>query len=100
GEVCQLFSAQFQGKGIDLRRPLKEKPLLVWGDYEMATQILNNLVSNALKFTDSGFVQIDVLLEDKKLKVRVRDTGPGIPMSEQDKLYGKFFRSSSTAKKI
>jgi hypothetical protein len=50
-------------------------PELVEADHRLITQILVNLLSNALKFTDSGFVEVHVSLVDVRLKIDVKDTG-------------------------
>ncbi len=60
-------------------------------------QVLDNLVSNALKFTPSGgSVEIRIHAEDGEAVLEVQDTGLGIPEDEQDQLFERFFRSSSS----
>jgi signal transduction histidine kinase len=58
--------------------------------------IVENLMSNAIKYTpEKGKVKLDVSLVGKELKISVSDTGCGIPIKDQDKIFGKLFRASN-----
>lgn len=58
--------------------------------------VLQNLADNAVKYTpDGGTVTIDVGIENNMLKVSVHDTGIGVPASELEKLFTKFYRASN-----
>ena len=60
-------------------------------DQNMLTRILDNLVSNASKFSERGkTIHLKIGLEGKNLKFSVRDEGPGISETDQQKLFGKF----------
>jgi signal transduction histidine kinase len=71
------------------------------GDERRITQVLLNLVGNAIKFTDQGEVTIKASAEDGFFKIGVCDTGPGISDSEQAKIFAEFHQadSSTTRKK-
>jgi signal transduction histidine kinase len=59
--------------------------------------VFDNLVSNAIKFTpERGRVQVSVGNDEATMIVNVSDTGCGIPVSEQSRLFERFFRSSAT----
>jgi signal transduction histidine kinase len=60
------------------------------GDGRRLTQVLINLVGNAIKFTDAGEVVIKVAATDGSFHLSVRDTGPGISAAEQAKLFQEF----------
>jgi signal transduction histidine kinase len=60
------------------------------GDERRIAQVLLNLVGNAIKFTDSGEVRIDVAAKNGDLLVSVSDTGPGIPETERAKIFDEF----------
>jgi signal transduction histidine kinase len=64
-------------------------------DPDQLERAMLNLVSNAVKFTrPGGWVTVSVGRRDDIVRLRVRDTGIGIPYAEQDKLFTRFFRSS------
>jgi signal transduction histidine kinase len=68
-------------------------------DFSKLRQILLNLVSNACKFTDSGYVALDFEKVDQRLVIRVRDSGPGIPDVYRDQIFEEFFRIPSESSK-
>jgi GAF domain-containing protein len=71
------------------------------GDARRLSQVLMNLVGNALKFTDQGEVAIGARAENGQFVLTVRDTGPGIAAEDQDKIFGEFQQvdNSNTRKK-
>jgi signal transduction histidine kinase len=70
------------------------------GDERRLTQVLLNLVGNAIKFTDAGEVVIKASQNDGVFSVAVCDTGPGISETDQSKLFQEFQQAdSSTTKK-
>jgi signal transduction histidine kinase len=66
------------------------------GDGRRLTQVLLNLVGNAIKFTDAGQVTIKVSAEDGSFSVAVHDTGPGISAPDQAKLFQEFQQADSS----
>ena len=66
------------------------------GDGRRLTQVLINLVGNAIKFTDAGEVAIKAEAYDGSFHVSVRDTGPGISAADQAKIFEEFHQSEST----
>jgi signal transduction histidine kinase len=60
------------------------------GDERRISQVLLNLVGNAIKFTDSGEVRVEVTSTDGSFEVAVSDTGPGIAEADQDKIFEEF----------
>ena len=71
------------------------------GDERRLTQVLLNLVGNAIKFTDTGEVRVEVGVADGTFRVAVADTGPGIAEADQAKIFEEFQQAdtSSTRKK-
>jgi signal transduction histidine kinase len=81
-------------KSIDLILAATPVPAFV-GDRGRLTQVVDNLVSNALKFTpEGGRVEVSTKLNGDHVSIEVSDTGIGIPVADQPRLFERFFRSS------
>ena len=71
----------------------------VRGDAERLRQLIDNLISNAVKYSESGAeVSVHAQVDDGQVVVRVRDTGPGIAPEHQDQIFEKFGRAAGSAK--
>jgi two-component system, OmpR family, phosphate regulon sensor histidine kinase PhoR len=66
--------------------------LEVFGDKEKLKQVMVNLILNAIKYTETGKVEVLVEEDQKNAKVIIRDTGIGIPENYQDRIFERFFR--------
>jgi len=91
-DVEAAFSAVAETKGLKLGLQLDgARPgQLHMGDPTRVRQIISNLVSNALKFTEVGEVRLVVSCLDDGVVISVRDTGIGIPKDKLPKLFGQF----------
>ncbi len=69
------------------------------GDDRRLTQVLLNLVGNAIKFTDAGEVTVKAATANGAYTIAVRDTGPGIAESDQAKIFDEFQQADSTQTK-
>jgi signal transduction histidine kinase len=69
------------------------------GDERRLTQVILNLVGNAIKFTDTGEVVIKASATNGSFTVAVRDTGPGISQADQGKIFEEFQQADSSATK-
>jgi signal transduction histidine kinase len=104
-DVVQAVVAGTQPLATEKNLPLKimvpsDLPAVL-GDERRIMQVLMNLVGNAIKFTDSGEVRIEVSAADGSLMVAVTDTGPGIGEKDQENIFEEFrqAQSASTQKK-
>jgi len=79
-----------QTKGIALETEVAPNLPLAYGDERRLTQVLLNIVSNAIKFTDVGKVEVGVDSADGKLNIWVKDTGPGIKLEDQARIFDEF----------
>ena len=101
-EVCQdafeLFSSQHSKRGIDLRfKPSFPLPACILSDSVRVKQILLNLLSNALKFTKEGFVELRVNYDEKTktLTFAVEDTGIGMTLEQQRRVFQAFEQANN-----
>lgn len=100
--VVNLFLAPIQQKGIQLRCDIDDDLPALWrGDVGRFRQILLNLVGNALKFTERGEIAVRIQChedhaESALMKVSVRDTGIGIPLDAQKKIFAPFAQADGS----
>ena len=100
--ACDLFRPRARDKGVALDCDLDESlPRMVNGDPVRLGQVLANLVSNAVKFTDEGAVRVGARLDDVAddllvLRVEVSDTGIGVAPHTLDRLFASFAQADSS----
>ncbi|MCK9410898.1 MAG: PAS domain S-box protein [Prolixibacteraceae bacterium] len=78
---------------LKLKIPKDIPPLSILSDHEKIKQILINLTSNAIKYTAEGYVEVGYIVKQDHLTFYVKDTGMGIPLHEQDKIFDSFYRT-------
>ena len=89
-EAMLDFSDEIKSKKIKIKENLPVTKVYLHADRNKIKQILNNLLVNAIKFTDSGVIQVDVVDENRHIKISISDTGAGISEEDKDKVFGKF----------
>jgi PAS domain S-box-containing protein len=90
-DIRESFMEVVGRKGLKMSVEMPES-LMVYGDERRTKQVIMNMVSNAVKFTDNGDVTIDVSEDDGMIEVTVEDTGIGIREEDQRKLFQAFSR--------
>jgi PAS domain S-box-containing protein len=94
-ESLRPLAAQ-RGQRLDLRED--PTPVVVLGDREQLDRAVANLLSNATKYTrEGGEISVTLTRTADRAVLRIADTGVGIPESEQDRLFDRFFRASTAA---
>ena len=96
--LTQLYSGVAADKGLQfsLVTALSLEDMR-FGDEARFRQVLSNLISNALKFTDTGGVTVVVEGDQAALKVRVSDTGPGVPDAMRDYVFQRFTQADGSS---
>ena len=95
--VVESLEPLAREKDLELEVKSVEAPVEAWADPERVHQILLNLVNNAVKFTPpGGWVAVEVVAEGEDVVTVVRDTGPGIPAEEREKVFEKFHQVGSS----
>ena len=104
--VVTMFFVQAKEKHVHIELTIAENvPSLIMGDPTRLTQILINLIGNALKFTNQGSVNIivDVISLDEKqvnVRFRVKDTGIGISEEKISEIFDRFTQAKSDTSRI
>jgi len=105
GETLSLFALRAEARGIALTmRVAADVPTWVFGDAGRITQVLNNLVGNAIKFTERGRISLSVNRvppvapdDPPRLRFEVQDTGIGIALDDQARLFEPFRQVDDSA---
>ena len=91
------FKALVEDKDVSFRMALAPSAIGVWrSDPKRVRQILHNLVSNAVKFTDRGFVAVEIAHNGTRLVLKVQDTGIGIPRARLSHIYDRFVQADAS----
>ena len=85
-----------QNKKLALKTEVAKSMPVGLGDEQRLTQVLLNLVGNAIKFTDIGEVRVSVTAANSHFTVTVTDTGPGIPEEHQARIFEQFHQVDSS----
>jgi signal transduction histidine kinase len=94
-DAVEASGALARSREVSLVAEVGEVPP-VSGDKERLSQLVGNLISNALKFTPAGgSVVARTFVDEGQAVVEIADTGIGIPLGEQSRLFQRFFRSST-----
>ncbi len=91
--IVEEYSDKAEAKNITLQFNKQNKSYLAFVDENYFFQIIENLISNAIKYSPHGkSINIRLILNDNAVRCAIEDEGPGISDSEQKKLFGKFSR--------
>jgi two-component system phosphate regulon sensor histidine kinase PhoR len=92
-DVLRLRESAFAAKRLAFEGARPERPLRVLGDREALTQVLDNLLDNAIHYTpEGGRVSVAFEERDGHGLLRVSDTGVGIPAADLDRIFERFYR--------
>ena len=86
----------FEHKGLKLKKKVPSDLPLVNADEDKLIQVVINLISNAVKFTDTGKVEIDAYQDKDQIIVEIQDTGIGIAEEDHYKVFEKFRQAGDT----
>jgi len=93
-ETLASLEIQAQQSGVILvTNGINGNEIMVYGDKERLAQVVLNILQNAIKYNrPNGCVTISVEIQPQEVTVRIRDTGIGIPPSDKDRIFERFYR--------
>jgi CheY-like chemotaxis protein/anti-sigma regulatory factor (Ser/Thr protein kinase) len=99
-DVYDSFSVQDIPENILLKYEIDAncKDMIIQGDYDKLRQVIANLFSNAIKYTNRGEIVISCSVIGERIEFSVRDTGIGIPASELSTVFNRFYRGQQVEK--
>ena len=95
--TIESFRRMANAKKLDIRLVTAEDDIILYADQDKITQIFINLINNALKFTDAGYIEVSIKEIAGEVECSVKDTGIGISDEDLPKLFGKFQQFGRTA---
>ena len=100
-EVHETMAFPVKNKNIDFSYKLDDNLPKIKCDHDKITQVLTNLIGNAVKFTpENGRISIHARLQDDDLAISIKDTGLGIPKESLSKIFEQFYRVQRPGKEI
>ncbi|WP_391118702.1 cell wall metabolism sensor histidine kinase WalK [Psychrobacillus sp. L3] len=82
-----------KSQNVTFHRILPEVPYYVEIDTDKLTQVIDNIISNALKYSpDGGNIRFGIVVKDQELKVMISDDGMGIPSENVERIFDRFYR--------
>jgi PAS domain S-box-containing protein len=94
-DIYNLYYFQAKDKHINFSVSTTCENLSISSDFTKLQQILSNLISNAIKFTDKGSVSVSCIEGNQHLLFAIRDTGIGIPEDQKEKIFERFHKIDS-----
>ncbi len=97
-ENITIFEPQLQGKKVAIKAIFAEQQTMVRGDRDKISRVIQNLMSNAIKFSDlGGSIEVETTLAERnKVLVSVKDYGDGIPAKDQKYVFDRFYKGDAT----
>jgi PAS domain S-box-containing protein len=92
-EIVEDMRPAITNKKLEFRLNIPTSLPHIIGDKNRLSQVLKNLIGNSLKFTDCGYIGLDVEKKDNHLTIAVVDTGIGISNDELKKIFTKFYQA-------
>ena len=90
--VISEIKIETEKKNLQIVSDFNLPGVMIYGDQNRLKQVMNNLIQNAIKYTDSGKIEISANEIGNKVSISVLDTGIGIPEEDSDRIFERFYR--------
>ena len=99
--MVDQFEEKAEKKKIKLLLDDHHQKIMVWADWQRITQVMTNLISNALNYTpEEGEVTVSFDLGKKNVATYVSDTGEGIPSQHLSRIFERFYRVDKSRSRV
>ncbi len=95
-ELKNLSDISIKKKGLRSIYKVEKDLPKIYVDKSRLIQVLSNLINNSIKYTEKGFIKIEVFRKNNFVHFRVSDTGIGIPKKEQKRIFERFYQVDSS----
>lgn len=94
--VCKMQRLDAETKGLELNYEIDLKERRYKTKKIYIKQIIYNLIGNAIKYTDKGYIKVECKKDNKKVKIKIKDTGVGIPVNKMSDIFKPFTQINET----
>ncbi len=95
-DFCELMQPAIEEKGLELQMDIPDDPIRILADKTKFQRVLSNLLENALKFTEHGFIRVSAFKGGGQVFIRIQDTGCGIPEEDREHVFERFFQGDAS----
>lgn len=89
-----LIKPKASGKNISIHFSPKQKKMLFWGDKNKLTEAIENLLENAVKFTSTGSITVDIKQNEAMTELQIKDTGMGMNSEQLSRIFKPFVQAT------
>ena len=95
-DAVDMYAELAHEKGLSLTLSMPDRLPPIIGDPDRLRQVFINLIDNAIKYTETGSVALDAVIEEGCVRITCKDTGIGIPSQDIDRVKQKFYKSNKS----
>ena len=105
-DVYNVFTDEMKRRGVSnvklyLKKGISDERIQILADATRLKKVLNNLVGNAIKFTEKGYIEFGYTLNSEHfIQFYVKDTGIGLPVGKEDEIFNRFSKFSNNEDKL